>query len=94
MTFAVGARVRVKALPADVDSFPPESQAAFAAALGKVFTVRGHGPYGHLEIVLGRALDRRLGGYGNTIWIEPELAEVAPPSRRRKRAETQRRSPP
>ncbi len=82
MTIAVGARVRVAALPLEVDAFPAETRAAFAAALGRVFTVRGRGPYGHLELVLGKALDRRLGGVGNTIWIEPELVELLPPKDR------------
>jgi hypothetical protein len=68
----IGAKVQVERLPPDLDTFPEETQAAFRAALGKTFVVQGHGPYGHLELELGRELDAVLGGFMNTIWIEAE----------------------
>jgi hypothetical protein len=66
----IGAKVQVERLPPDLDTFPEETQAAFRAALGKTFVLRGYGPYGHLELELGRELDALLGGFMNTIWIE------------------------
>jgi hypothetical protein len=71
----LGARVRVLSLP-DLTGLHAETLAAFEAALGGVFPVVGHGPYGHLELELGPELDAVLGGYMNSIWIEPELVEV------------------
>jgi hypothetical protein len=68
----IAATVQVERLPPDLDTFPEETQAAFRAALGKTFVVRGYGPYGHLELELGRELDALLGGFMNTIWIEGE----------------------
>ncbi len=74
----IGASVQVDRLPPDLDTFPEETKAAFRAALGKTFVVQGHGPYGHLELELGRELDALLGGFMNTIWIEPEYVhEIA-----------------
>jgi hypothetical protein len=72
----IGAVVQVDRLPADFETFPEETRAAFRAALGKRFIVCGHGPYGHLELELGRVLDALLGGFMNTIWIEPEYVSV------------------
>lgn len=71
----VGAVVRVRELPSDLVTSPAETQAAFRAALGKEFKVAGHGRYGHLELVLGPEIDAVLGGFMNTLWIEPELVE-------------------
>lgn len=74
----IGALVQVDTLPPDLETFPEESKAAFRAALGKSFVVRGYGPYGHLELELGREIDAILGGFMNTIWIEPEYVhEIA-----------------
>jgi hypothetical protein len=77
--FRVGERVRVEDLPPTFAELPEETRTAFTAARGRVFEIRGFGPYGHLEIELGRELDALLGGFGNTLWIEPECARrVAP----------------
>jgi hypothetical protein len=72
---ADGSVVRVIGIP-ELGSMPEETHAAFKAALGREFKVVGHGRYGHLELELGPALDAQLGGFMNTIWIEPELVEV------------------
>ena len=71
----VGTIVRVRRIP-DLSSMPAETQAAFRAALGKEFRVVDRGPYGHLELALGPELDAVLGGFMNSIWIEPEYVEV------------------
>ncbi len=71
----IGALVRVRELPPDLADGPPETEAAFRAALGRELWVTGRGPYGHLELVLGPEIDAVLGGFMNTIWIEPELVE-------------------
>jgi hypothetical protein len=70
------ARVRVRSLP-PLDTLPSDTRAAFSYALGKTFEVAGVGPYGHLELELGPEADRLLGGFMNTIWIEPEHTEPA-----------------
>lgn len=67
----VGDRVRVVSLP-DVSNLAVSTRVAFRLALGKVFKVEGIGEHGHLELVLGPEADQRLGGFMNTIWIEPE----------------------
>lgn len=78
--------VRVVGTPLLV-AMPEETPAAFQAALGREFKVIGHGPDGHLELELGAELDAQLGGFMNTIWIEPDLVEVvAPRAVRRRRA--------
>jgi hypothetical protein len=74
-TIPVGALVTVKALPGDLGTSPAETRAAFEVALGKRFRVVGHGRYGHLELELGPEIDALLGGFMNTIWIEPDLVE-------------------
>jgi hypothetical protein len=61
----------------DLGGMPAETQAVFAAALGGTFEVKGFGPYGHLEIEVGREIDRAVGGFMNTIWVEPECVEPA-----------------
>jgi len=71
----IGATVRVIGTP-ELGSMPEETHAAFRVALGREFRVIGHGPYGHLELELGADLDAQLGGFMNTIWIEPELVEI------------------
>lgn len=76
-TVPVGAVVRVIGTP-DLALMPEETKAAFLAALGREFRVVGLGPYGHLELELGRELDERLGGFMNSIWIEPDLVEEIP----------------
>lgn len=70
----VGAVVRVVGTP-DLSSMPEETKAAFQAALGQEFRVVGLGPYGHLELELCPKLDAELGGFMNSIWIEPDLVE-------------------
>ncbi len=72
----VGDRVKVLSLPS-LDGMAPETRAAFEYALGKEFLVEGLGRYGHVELVLGPEADALLGGFMNTIWVEPEhLAAV------------------
>jgi len=71
----IGSLVRVRGLPAELEQLPRETQAAFRAALGKQFRVVGHGVYGHVELELGPELDAALGGFMNSIWIEPNLVE-------------------
>jgi hypothetical protein len=73
-TIPVGAVVRVMGTP-DLASMPEETKAAFKAALGREFRVVGHGPSGHLELELGPKFDADLGGFMNSVWIEPELVE-------------------
>lgn len=74
-TIPIGTLVRVVRIP-DLATMPEETQAAFRVALGQAFRVIGHGRYGHVELELGRELDSVLGGFMNTIWIEPQFVQV------------------
>ena len=81
-----GATILVRELPPELGTWPAETQAAFRFALGKRFQVSGHGRYGHLELELGPACDAQIGGFMNSIWIEPEfVAVVRPPKPKRDR---------
>jgi hypothetical protein len=77
--FRIGDRVRLVDLPPTFGELPEETRTAFTAARGGVFEVRGFGPYGHLEIELGRELDTLLGGFMNTLWVEPECVRHEAP---------------
>jgi hypothetical protein len=72
-TIPVGAHVRVIKIPDSIANMPTETQAAFEMAMGKMFVVAGHNSYGHLELELGPEIDKAIGGFMNTIWIEPEF---------------------
>jgi hypothetical protein len=74
----IGRRIRVVSLP-PLDDMAPETVAAVRWTLGREYTVKGVGRYGHLELLLGPEADRVLGSFMNTVWIEPEhIVEVEP----------------
>ncbi len=77
-TYRVGDIVRVVSLP-PLEGQPTETVAALSFALGRSFEVRGFGPYGHVELLLGPEADPLLGGFMNSIWLEPEHVDLAPP---------------
>lgn len=78
---AASSWVRVVSLPALAD-MPSETQAALQFALGRILEVQGVDQYGHLELLLGPEADRALGGFMNTIWLEPtHTVYVSGPSR-------------
>lgn len=70
----IGDRVKVVSLP-PLDGMAPETRAALELALGKEFVIEGFGRYGHAELLLGPEADALLGGFMNTIWLEPEHLE-------------------
>jgi hypothetical protein len=55
-----------------------ETQRVFKLAYGKVFRVEDVTPEGLIEIVLGKEIDRAMGSFCNTIWVDPEDVEVVP----------------
>jgi hypothetical protein len=61
---------------ADLSDMPPETQAVSEAALGRTFEVKGC-PYGPQRIEVGREIDSAIGGFMNTILVEPECVEPA-----------------
>ena len=69
--FEIGQRVRVISHPA-LTGLAEETKAALLFAVGREFEIKGFGRYGHLELELGPLADQQLGGYMNTIWLEPE----------------------
>ncbi len=73
--FKVGARVRLKSLPPQVErdrSRFPDTFAIFQTAVGRVFHIRGFGKHGHAEIWLHRDGSEDETGAAETIWVEPD----------------------
>ena len=50
-----------------------KTKMVFELCLGKTYAIRGFDQFGHLEIDVGKDVDEIVGGYMNTIWIEPEF---------------------
>jgi hypothetical protein len=74
----VGDWVRLVTIPPDVATAPEETQAVFAAALGRTFRVEAFNEYGLAELDLTRKVARL-----NTIWVEPPyLRRTRRPARR------------
>ena len=69
--FKIGDKVRVIGVPPL--NFPPgtrdemSTKKLFKSMLGKVYTVRGFGRYGHVELKPTRK---------DTVWIEPEFLKL------------------
>ena len=69
--FRIGDKVRVVGIPKI--TFAPGvkdemgTEKLFKSMLGKAYTVRGFGKYGHIELE-----PKRL----NTVWIEPEFLKL------------------
>ena len=69
--FAIGDRVEVIGVPSI--TFPPGARdemgtkKLFKSMVGKVYTVRGFGKYGHVELKPTRK---------DTVWIEPEFLKL------------------
>lgn len=85
-----GMRVRLRALPPWVQRLPQDSQEAFRYCLHHFSRVEGVDDKGLIEVSLGRAADRHLGGKMNSVHIEAEfLTPTRSTSRRRERAAKQ-----
>lgn len=68
-----GTRVRLRALPPWVRHLPQKSQEAFRYCLHHPSRVERVDNKGLIEVFLGRAADRQLGGIKNSIHIEAEF---------------------
>jgi hypothetical protein len=77
----IGDLVLVVAVPETVKSLPRSSRRAFQLAVGHQFKVKGRNQVGWLHLEVGRIVDPILGGFMNSIWIEPSCVRV----RRRRR---------
>jgi hypothetical protein len=77
-----GDSVLVLSVPPPIKTMPLETRRAFKLSVGHRFKVRGIDEAGLLELMVGRVVDKAVGGFMNTIWIEPEFVKVV----RRKRA--------
>jgi len=78
-----GTRVLLRRLPPWVRSLPQESKEAIRYCLHHSVRVQGVDDHGLIELVLGRAADRRLGGFMNSINIEAEFLTTTPSSAKR-----------
>jgi len=77
-----GDSVLIVSIPSSVKSMPLDTRRAFELSVGHQFLVRGRNELGWLELNVGRVVDKALGSFMNTIWIEPKFVRVV----RRKRA--------
>ncbi|HSD82465.1 MAG TPA: hypothetical protein VLG46_01325 [Anaerolineae bacterium] len=72
----VGDNVRVVRTPQDLSSMPAETQKAFETIVDHIFPVESIDRYGHLELMVGSVVDPLIGGFMNTVWIEPDCVGV------------------
>lgn len=72
----VGDNVRVVRTPDALPSMPADTRKAFESIVGYVFPVKGIGRYGQLELMVGSVVDPLIGGFMNTVWIEPDCVVV------------------
>ena len=77
-----GDRVALKVLPPWVAKLPKESRDVFAFCVGRTFRVSEIDRAGLLVLDVSAEVDRRFGGYGNDIRVEPQFVSARP--RRRK----------
>jgi hypothetical protein len=63
--------VRLEVLPAWVNSLPAESRRVFRFCVGKTYRIDEITAEGLLVLDVRRDVDRRFGGYGNDIRVEP-----------------------
>jgi hypothetical protein len=76
--YKVGDLVTVIKVPTGLGDEPElNTKTVFETCLGKTFTIQGFDQYGHLELAVGKEIDDLVGGYMNTIWIEPEFVVPA-----------------
>ena len=72
----MGDAVLVLSVPPSVKGMPLETRRAFRLSVGHQFKIRGKNKIGWLELNVGRVVDPVLGGFMNTIWIEPTCVRV------------------
>jgi hypothetical protein len=65
-----GSLVRLIRIPDGIDDLPEETQAVFRHCLGKTFRVVSV-DQGLLVLDVGAEIDRRFGGFGSDIRVEP-----------------------
>jgi hypothetical protein len=63
------------AVPRELEGAPEETRRVFELCVGQEFTVIGFDNFGHAELNVGELVDRVVGGFDNTIWVEPEYLE-------------------
>ena len=74
-SFAIGDVVTIKRIPSSIKDLPVETQRVFNLCIGKSYPVQEIDRCGHLELEVGNDVDKKVGGFMNTIWIEPEFVE-------------------
>jgi hypothetical protein len=73
-----GDLVTIMKVPSDLRDDPElKTKTVFETCLGKTYAIQGFDRYGHLELAVGKDIDSLVGGYMNTIWIEPEFVMPA-----------------
>ncbi len=83
--FRVGDRVTIIKFPPDLKvETELQTKRVFELCLGKTYTIQDFDRYGHLELMVGRDVDKIVGGSKNTIWIEPEFVVLAKRKRKSK----------
>jgi hypothetical protein len=72
----IGDSVLILRVPPDISELAAEAQRAFRLSVGHQFKVKGRNKAGWLELNVGRVVDPVIGGFMNTIWIEPSCVRV------------------
>ncbi len=76
--YKIGDLVTIIQIPSDLQDHPElKTKTVFELCLGKTYRIQGFDRYGHLELSVGKEVGNRVGGYLNTIWIEPEFVVPA-----------------
>jgi hypothetical protein len=76
--YKIGDLVTIIKVPPDLRDNPElKTKTVFETCLGNTYPIQGFDQYGHLELAVGKDTDSLVGGYMNTIWIEPEFVRPA-----------------
>ncbi len=67
----------VRIPPALPDDTEMKTKRVFEICIGKTYTIQAFDEYGHIELAVGKDVDHIIGGFMNTIWIEPEFVVSA-----------------
>ena len=73
-----GSMVRFVKMPVWVSELPPESKRVFEFCLGRVYRVDEIDQRGLLVLDVSENIDKRFGGFGNDIRLEPEFLDEIP----------------
>lgn len=71
----IGDRVRLVRIPPVLSDVPEETHRVFELCVGGEFTVESLNSYGLTELDVSEKVDKVVGGFLNSIWVELEYLE-------------------